>query len=269
MRDGILQRNFVQLFGQGEKTMILAHGFGCDQTMWRYIVPAFTNEYRVVVFDFVGSGRSDWSAYSPERYRDLNGYAQDVLDICACLNIRDAVYVGHSAAAMIGMLASIRQPDYFEKLVLIGPSPRYIDERPDYIGGFDAADIEGLLQLMQDNHQGWAQYLAPLVMSNADRPELARELGESFCAMDPDIAQRFARAVFLADNRADLKHVARPALILQCAQDVIAPLEVGAYVHHRLPNSTLRFMEATGHCPHLSHPDETIGLIQDYLRHGA
>ncbi|WP_020620569.1 alpha/beta fold hydrolase [Paenibacillus daejeonensis] len=265
MNGSIMARNNVKISGNGKKTIIFAHGFGCDQLMWRYVIPAFEENYRVVVFDYVGSGKSDIQAYDANRYGNLNGYAQDIIDICHELELKNAIFVGHSVSAMIGILASIREVDLFEKLVLIGPSPRYLNDFPDYIGGFDEEVMEELLTLMETNYAGWANYLAPAIMGNSDQPQLAHELEQSFCAMNPQIARQFARTTFLADNRQDLTEVSIPALILQCSQDIIAPLEVGTFVHYQIPHSTLRFMEATGHCPHISHPEETIQLIKEYL----
>jgi sigma-B regulation protein RsbQ len=245
--------------------MLFAHGFGCDQNMWRFLVPAFEDDYRIVLFDYVGSGKSDLAAYDPERYASLDGYAQDVLDVCHALDLRDVVFVGHSVSAMVGVLAANREPERFARLVLIGPSPRYVNEPPDYVGGFDRADIEGLLEMMDRNFVGWANFLAPAIMGRPDQPALGAELTESFCSTDPVIARRFAEATFFADNRADLPHVRVPALVLQCADDIVAPTAVGEYVHRRMPGSTLRHMRATGHCPHMSAPDETIALIREYL----
>jgi sigma-B regulation protein RsbQ len=245
--------------------MVFAHGFGCDQNMWRFVAPEFGSSNRTVLFDYVGSGRSDISAYDPVRYSDLKGYAQDVIEIIDALGLEKVVFVGHSVSSMIGMLASIERPELFERLVLIGPSPCYINQAPDYVGGFDKADIEGLLDLMDKNYIGWANFLAPAVMKNPDKPELAAELEQSFCSTDPKIARRFAEATFLADNRDDVPKVPVPSLIMQCSEDAIAPLEVGDYLHRNLPQSTLKVMRATGHCPHMSHPEETIALMREYL----
>ena len=260
----ILQRNNVVISGAGSQPMLFAHGFGCDQSMWRFVAPAFEPDYRVVQFDFVGSGKSDWSAYDPQRYSTLQGYAQDVLEICRKLDLREVILVAHSVASMIGILAANQEPERFARLVLVGPSPRYMNDG-EYIGGFERADIEGLLDTMERNYLGWAGFLTPIIMKNPDRPELAQELEASFCSTDPEIARRFAEATFFGDNREDLAHVRIPALVLQCSEDAIAPTEVGEYTHRHLVGSTLRVMEATGHCPHLSHPDETIRLIKEYL----
>ena len=245
--------------------MLLAHGFGCDQNMWRYIAPAFENNYRVIGFDYVGSGQSDPQAYDPQRYARLDGYAQDVLDICQALDLTDVVFVGHSVSAMIGLLAAIQQPRRFARLIMIGPSPRYLNEAPHYVGGFERADIDELLALMDQNYIRWVNTLAPAIMGNSDHPSLGLELNQSFCATDPVIMQQFARATLLSDNRSDLPKLQVPALILQCNEDVIAPVSVGEYTHQHLPTSTLRYMKATGHCPHLSAPAETIALMQAYL----
>ena len=244
--------------------MVFAHGFGCDQNMWRYVAPAFEDEYRIVLFDHVGAGGSDLSAYEPGRYASLDGYADDVLEICAELGLERVVFVGHSVSAMIGVLAARREPERFERLVLIGPSPRYVDEG-DYVGGFSAEDIDGLLESLESNFLGWSGQMAPVIVGNPDRPELGEELTNSFCRTDPEIAKQFARVTFLSDNRADLPAVRTPALILQCSDDAIAPRAVGEYVHAQMPHSELVLLAATGHCPNLSAPDETIAAIRAFL----
>lgn len=262
----VLSRNNVRVSGAGNRTLLFAHGFGCDQNMWRFVAPAFENDHRVVLFDYVGAGKSDSRAYNAERYGRLEGYAQDVLDVCEELDISDAVFVGHSVSGMIGILASIREPDRFERMILIGPSPRYLnDPQTGYVGGFERADLEGLLDVMDKNYLGWASYLAPVVMKNPDRPELARELEQSFCSTDPNVARRFAEVTFFSDNRDDLPKVTVPSLVMQCADDAIAPDSVGEYVERHLPGSELRRMRATGHCPHMSHPEETISVMKEYL----
>ena len=260
----VLRRNNVRVFGNGTQPMMFAHGFGCDQTMWRYITPAFENNYKIVLFDYVGSGHSDASAYDFTRYSTLGGYAEDVLDICHALELRDVIFVGHSVSSMVGVLAANREPQRFSRLVMVGPSPRYINER-DYVGGFERADIEGLLDLMDKNYIGWANFLAPVVMKNDERPELTKELHHSFCSTDPKITRRFAETTFFSDNRSDLSRVEIPSLIMQCSEDAIAPMEVGNYLHRTMPRSTLRVLKATGHCPHISHPEETIDAIRNYL----
>lgn len=264
MIGSVVGRNNVVVEGKGTQPMLFAHGFGCDQNMWRFVAPAFEDEYRIVLFDYVGSGKSDWSAYDRQRYSTLDGYARDVLDVCEELDLRDVIFVGHSVSSMVGVLAANEQPERFARLILIGPSPRYIND-VDYVGGFERADIEGLLDTMERNYLGWASFLTPIIMKNPDRPELTQELEASFCSTDPEISRHFAEATFFADNRADLDKVRVPSLVLQCSEDAIAPTEVGEYTHRRLPASTFRVMEATGHCPHMSHPEETIRLIKEYL----
>jgi sigma-B regulation protein RsbQ len=265
-KQDIIARNNVREFGAGSQPMLFAHGFGCDQNMWRFITPAFEADYRIVLFDYVGAGRSDLRAYDADRYGRLDGYAQDILDIIHALDLRRVILVGHSVSSIIGVLAANREPDRFDHLILVGPSPRYINDPPEYTGGFERAEIEGLLDMMERNYIGWANFLAPAIMKNQDRPELTEELTASFCSTDPVIARRFAEATFFADNRADLPHVRVPSLILQCSEDAIAPREVGEYTHCHLPGSTLFLMKATGHCPHMSHPEETIAAIQSYVR---
>jgi sigma-B regulation protein RsbQ len=261
----VLVRNNVKVAGHGTQPMLFAHGFGCDQNMWRFVAPAFADDYKLVLFDYVGSGQSDLSAYDAERYSTLDGYAQDVLDVCHALDLRDIVFVGHSVSAMVGVLAARGEDERVANPVMVGLSPRYLNDPPNYAGGFERSDIEGLLDTMDRNYIGWANYLGPAIMANADRPELGQELTESFCSTDPVIARRFAEATFFADNRQDLAELRVPSLILQCSEDIIAPNEVGEYVHRELPGSTLRLMQATGHCPHMSAPEETIALIREYL----
>ena len=264
----IRARNNVHFSGHGERTMIFAHGFGCDQTMWRFVAPAFEADHRVVLFDYAGCGKSDWSAWDAQRYGSLSGYAQDVLDIISAFDLHDVVFVGHSVSAMIGMLASIEAPGRFSRLIHIGPSPRYVND-VGYVGGFERHDIEGLLELMEKNYVGWAAFLAPVVMKNPDRPELNAELQTSFCATDPRVTRQFARVTFLSDNRTDLTKVTVPSLILQCSEDSIAPDSVGKYLQGALRESTLWQMSATGHCPHMSHPDETVALMKRYMQQSA
>jgi sigma-B regulation protein RsbQ len=260
----VLTRNNVRLSGTGSAAMVFAHGFGCDQHMWRFVEPAFAGSFRTVLFDHVGAGHSDLSAYDSRRYSTLAGYAADVVELARELEVRGGVFVGHSVSAMIGVLASIEAPELFESLVLIGPSPRYINDG-DYHGGFTAAQISELLQFLDVNYMGWSAAMAPAIMGNADRPELAEELTNSFCRTDPEIAKDFARVTFMSDNRTDLPMVPARSLVLQCSEDVIAPSAVGDYVHAHLPVSTLVRMRATGRCPNLSAPEETIAAIHDFL----
>jgi len=261
-----VHRNNVKESGRIDgQPMLFAHGFGCDQHMWRYVAPRFEDRFRVVVFDHVGAGESDSAAYDPDRYASLAGYADDVLEICRELDLRDVVFVGHSVSCMIGVLAAGREPERFAKLVFVSPSPRYIDEGA-YVGGFGAADIEELLDSLDSNYLGWSQAMAPVIMGNPDRPELGAELTASFCRTDPDIARRFARVTFLSDNRADLAGVTTPTLVLQCTNDAIAPVVVGQYVTDALPNASMVLLEATGHCPNLSAPDQTADAIGAFVR---
>ena len=244
--------------------VMLAHGFGCDQNLWRLIAPQLAENFRVVLFDHVGAGRSDLSAWQPERYAALDGYADDVLRICRELELRPVVFAGHSVSAMIGVLAAIREPDRFSKLILVGPSPRYIDAA-GYRGGFSKADIDELLDSLDSNYLGWSAAMAPVIMGNPERPELAEELAGSFCRTDPAIARVFARTTFLSDNRTDLAKVTVPTLILQCARDAIAPAEVGAFVQAEIPGSRLVTLDAVGHCPQLSAPAATADAIGSFV----
>ena len=261
----VVARHHVSVSGRDDaQPMLFAHGFGCDQNMWRLVAPAFEHDHRVVLFDHVGAGRSQLAAYDPQRYATLGGYAADVLEICEALDLRDVIFVGHSVSAMIGVLAAKEQPERFAKLILVGPSPRYVDDG-DYVGGFTREDIEGLLDSLDSNYLGWSSAMAPVIMGNADRPELGEELTNSFCRTDPEIARQFARVTFLSDNRADLADVRTPTLVLQCTDDAIAPPVVGEYVNERLPDSRLVLLDATGHCPNLSAPDETVAAIRAFL----
>lgn len=260
----VTRRFNVKISGRGRRPMLFAHGFGCDQNMWRYVAPAFEDDYMVVLFDHIGAGGSDLSAYHAAKYSTLDGYADDVLEICRALGLERVVFVGHSVSAMIGILASIKMPELFSNLILVGPSPRYINDE-SYVGGFSQPQINELLEFLDSNHMGWSEAMAPVIMGNPGRPELGQELTNSFCRTDPEIAKRFAQATFLSDNRDDLGRVSTPSLILQCSQDVIAPVEVGHYVHEHLKDSELTILEATGHCPNLSAPAETIAAIKAYL----
>ena len=260
-----LERNNVTVEGAPDgRPMMFAHGFGCDQTMWRFVWPAFRDDHRIVLFDHVGYGGSDASAFTKRRYGSLAGYAADVVEICDELGLDDVVFVGHSVSAMIGVLAANVRPERFGRLVLVGPSPRYLDDE-GYVGGFSEDDISGLLESLESNYLGWSSAMAPVIAGNPDRPELGEELTNSFCRADPEIAAVFARATFLGDNRGDLEHVAVPSLVLQCSEDVIAPLPVGQYVHDRLPDSRFVLLSATGHCPNLSAPEETVAAIKQFL----
>jgi sigma-B regulation protein RsbQ len=261
----VIARNRVRVSGVDDgRPMVFAHGFGCDQEMWRLVAPEFAVDHRVVLFDHVGSGRSDLAAYDPAKYASLDGYAADVVEICRELALDDVVFVGHSVSAMMGVLAAARAPELFGALVMVGPNPRYIDDG-DYTGGFSREDIAALLESLDSNHLGWSAAMAPVVMGNPDRPELTAELTNSFCRTDPDIARQFARVTFLSDNRADLPGVRVPTLVLQCTDDAIAPEVVGRYVHAQVPGSVFTQLAATGHCPHLSAPGETTAAIRAFL----
>jgi sigma-B regulation protein RsbQ len=260
----VFSKNNIKISGRGKKAMIFAHGYGCDQNVWRFMAPAFEDEYQLVLFDHVGAGRSDLSAYNRTRYGNLQGYADDVLDICRALSLRETILVGHSVSAMIGVLAALKEPARFEKLVLIAPSPCFINDG-DYVGGFTRKDIEELLDTLDGNHLGWSSTVAPMIMGNPDRPELSEELINSFCRTDPEIAKHFARVTFLSDTRADLPKLKTRSLILQCTQDAIAPVEVGKYLHRSLAESQLMVLNATGHCPHMSAPEETVTAMKKFL----
>lgn len=244
--------------------MVFAHGFGCDQNMWRHVAPAFEAGFKTVLFDNVGAGGSDLSAYDPEKYATLDGYAGDVIEILHELHLGETIFVGHSVSAMVGVLASLKAPELFSKLILVGPSPRYIDDE-GYVGGFGAAQIEELLEFLDENPMAWSQAMAPAIIGNADKPELGEELTASFCRTDPAIAKQFARATFTSDNRADLPRVSIPTLILQCSDDIIAPLQVGEYVHRQIAGSDFKLLAATGHCPNLSAPAEVTSAIRAYV----
>lgn len=261
----IVSRHNVHVSGHADaQPMLFAHGFGCDQNMWRHVYPAFADDYRIVLFDYVGAGNSDLAAYDADRYASLDGYASDVIELCRALELQDVIFVGHSVSAMIGLLAAKRAPELFARLIMVGPSPRYIDDT-GYRGGFSAQDIDELLDSLASNYLGWSSAMAPVIMGQPDRPELGGELTESFCRTDPEIARRFARVTFTSDNRNDLERVSTPTLVLQCQNDVIAPVAVGEYVRDHMPNATLTMLDATGHCPNLSAPAETAAAISAYL----
>ena len=257
-------RNNVHVSGTGPTTMLFAHGFGCDQHMFRLLAPRFADRYKVVLFDLVGSGGSDLSAYDTTKYSTLQGYADDVLEIIEEFAEGPVIFVGHSVSAMIGMLADVKAPERFAAHVMVGPSPCYINDG-DYLGGFTRADIDSLLETLEGNYLGWSSNMAPAIMGVPDQPELAVELTNSFCRTDPDIAKQFARVTFLSDTRADLPRLATPTLILQCSDDLIAPMKVGEFLHATLPNSTLAIIENVGHCPHLSAPSDSASAMEAFL----
>jgi sigma-B regulation protein RsbQ len=260
----VTKRNNVQVTGNGERTLMLAHGYGCDQSMWRHVSPSFKENFKVVLFDYVGSGSSDSSAFDKARYSTLRGYARDVLEIVEELGLTDVNFVGHSVSSMIGALAAIQRPEYFATLTMVGPSPCYINYG-DYQGGMDPQDVQSLLDTLERNHVSWSATMAPAIMGHPDDPALAEELEASFCRMDPFLANHFARVTFLSDNRADLPKLTTKTLILQCQRDVIAAVSVGKYIHKCLPNSQFVLMDATGHCPHLSAPMEVVKNLQTFL----
>lgn len=260
----IQQRNNVHVVGSGPSTMVFAHGFGCDQNMWRFIVPSYAGRYRCVLFDLVGSGGSDLSAYDPVKYDSLQGYADDVLDVVGEFAQGPVIFVGHSVSAIIGLLANVKQPEPFAAQVMIGPSPCYVNSG-EYVGGFERKDIDALLDTLESNYLGWSSTMAPAIMGAPDQPELGEELTNSFCRTDPEIAKQFARVTFLSDNRADLRKLKTPTLVLQCSDDLIAPVAVGEYMHRTLPNATLAVIDNVGHCPHLSAPGPCTGVIDAFL----
>lgn len=260
----LTKRNRIRISGKGRQPIMFAHGFGCDQSMWRYVVPEFEDGYKTVVFDHVGSGGSDLSAYEEAKYGSLQGYADDMLEICRAFELQDVVLVGHSVSSMMGVLATIAEPDRFAALVMIGPSPCYINDG-DYVGGFERADIDDLLHFLDSNYLGWSKAMAKVIMGRPDRPEFGEELENSFCQTDPEIAKKFARVTFLGDNREDLRKVTTRTLIMQCREDAVAPLAVGEYVHRQIAGSEMVVLQATGHCPNLSAPDETVGVIRNFL----
>jgi sigma-B regulation protein RsbQ len=259
----VIERNNVHVRGSG-RAMIFAHGFGCDQNMWRFVAPAFEKDFMTVVFDHVGAGGSDLKAYDKVKYSSLAGYADDVVEIGRELDLKDAVFVGHSVSSMIGVLAAQKAPGMFGKLVLVGPSARYIDDE-GYVGGFSARQIEELLQFLESNHMGWSSQMAPAIMGNPERPELGEELTNSFCRTDPEIAKAFARVTFTSDNRKDLAGVEVPVLVLQCSEDIISSQEVGEFVTRGLKDSRMIVLDATGHCPNLSAPQEVIGAMRTFV----
>ena len=260
----VLSRNNISVQGAGRRPMMLAHGYGCDQNMWRYFWPAFATDRQIILFDHVGAGGSQLSAYDPVKYSSLEGYATDVIEMCEQLQLKDTEFIGHSVSAMIGVLAAVRRPDLFSHLVLMAPSACYINEG-SYVGGFSHGDIMSLLDQLDSNYLGWSRAMAPVIMGNPERPALSEELTASFCRTDPAIAKAFAHVCFLCDHRADVARVVTPSLILQCSQDLIAPDSAGRFIHEHIPGSTFVKLRATGHCPHLSAPQETAEATRRYL----
>ena len=264
MLQKLISRNNITIHGTGSKSMFLVHGYGCDQNMWRFITPQFKDDYKIILIDLVGSGKSDENLYDYDKYSSLEGYAADVIEICDALNLKDVYLVGHSVSAMIGLLAAIKRPSLFKKLIMICPSPRYMND-DDYFGGFSQKDINDLMETLDSNYLGWSSAMAPVIMGNADRPELAAELEESFCQNNPEIASHFAKVTFLGDNRNDLKKLTTDTLIIQSKTDAIASVKIGQFVHDNTSNSKLVILETTGHCPHLSAPNLTIEAMQQNL----
>lgn len=260
----VVKRNNVTIRGNGVETIIFAHGFGCSQQMWRDVASAFEKDYRVVLFDYVGAGQSDLRAYDSKRYSTLDGYAQDILDVCDELRIKQCMLIGHSVSCMIAVIAALKDPARFKKLVFVAPSPYFFNE-DGYAGGLNKADVDGLFEMMDSNYLGWSSMMAPLIMGNADRPELGKGLANSFCATDPAIAREFARVTFYSDNRPLLPRLNVESLTLQCAEDMLAPLQIGDYIKAHTPHNSLMHLKATGHCPHLSAPEETADAIRAYL----
>ncbi len=262
----VLNRNNVHVQGNNGPLLLYAHGFGCNQTMWNQVTPYFESTHRQVLFDYVGSGKSDLASFDVKRYSSLQGYAQDVLDVCDALGLSNGVtFVGHSVSCSVGLLASIARPELFDRLVLLGPSPCFLNHPPDYLGGFEREDLEGLLSLMDQNYIGWANYLAPVVSGETEAGALTGELSDSFCSTDPTVARVFAQTTFFSDNRADLPLVSRPCLILQHREDALAPLGVGEYMHANLQGSTLKVLDVAGHCGHMSHPFLVAEAMRNYF----
>lgn len=260
----IEQRNNVKVIGNGQKTLLFVHGYGCSQNMWRFMIPYFEKSYKVVLMDLVGSGKSNINAYDKEKYSTLRGYAQDILEVCDALELKSVLFIGHSVSSMIGLHASILRPDLFEKMVMIGPSPCYINDE-GYVGGFEREDIDELLETVNSNYLGWSSAITPAIMGNSDRPELAVELEQSFCQTNPTVAQHFAEVTFLSDERSLLNKLDTETLILQCTSDLIAPMEVGEFLASSIKKSTLKVLKATGHCPHMSAPEETSQAILSFI----
>lgn len=264
MKTNTVERNNVHQFGQGHQPMMFAHGYGCDQKMWRLITPAFEKVYKIVLFDHTGSGQSDATAYDFKKYDSLEGYAQDIIEICEELQLTNVIFVGHSVSCMMGVLAAIQRPDLFEKLILIGPSPCYINQ-PTYFGGFSKEDIEEMVATLESNYLGWSSHITPVIAGHPEKPEHSEELHNSFCRMNPEIAKHFAKVTFMGDNRDDLAKVTVPVQIIQSHPDIISQTEVGKFVHEQLPNSIYTEIDVPGHIPHLTDPAATIAAMRTFL----
>lgn len=263
-RQRVLTRHSVRVIGEGKPPMLLCNGFGCTQHIWHYLTTALAVQHQVIVFDYVGSGESDVNAYSPQKYATLASYAQDVVEICQALDLREAILVGHSVGATIAMLAAIQAPQHFAKVVLLAPSPCYINE-PGYYGGFERADLLQVLAAMKEDYQGWTTAFADLLMGPTSTASLGQELANFFCETDSTIARQFAQVTFLSDNRADVGQLRLPTLVVQCTDDVAGPPEVGAYFLQHLPQGKLTTLSTAGHCPHLSAPLETLAAIRAFV----
>ena len=265
MGKDVLRQHQVSVSGEGQRVIVLAHGFGCDQSVWHDVAADLARDHRVVLFDYLGCGKSDRAAWRADRYAHLEDYARDVLAIIDALGLSKVVYIGHSISSSIGVLAAVARPERFERLIMIAPNPCFINEPPDYVGGYERADIQELLDLMERNMIGWANFFAPVAMKNADRPELAEDLRRRLSTGDPVVLKQFAKVVFGADVRSQLPALRVPTLIMQCSDDAVAPAAVGGYMAQHIPSATLTHMKATGHCPHMSYPEETIAVIREYL----
>lgn len=260
----ITKRNNVKIIGKGSQVIMFAHGFGADQNSWKGIIPAFIPDFKIILFDYVGSGNSDIGSYNASRYNNLSGYADDVIDICKALDLEDVIFVGHSVSSMVGVLASLKMPSLFKKIVFIGPSPRYINDE-GYYGGMEEPDLEALLEMMDSNYLGWAGNMAPAIVGNADRPEHWENLSASFCATDPNIAKQFARVTFLSDNRKDLPLLKIPSLTIQCRDDILTSETVAKYILKHTPGNKMVLLDSTGHCPHLTDTDNVIKTIKEFI----
>lgn len=265
MNNPVFKKNNINIFGKGTQPMLFAHGYGCNQEMWRLVTPAFEEDYQIHLFDHVGSGESQVEKYDFSKYKSLQGYADDLIDICDSLSLKRSVLVAHSVSSMIATLAAVSRPDLFDKLIMIGPSPRYINEG-EYFGGFDQQDIDELIETLESNYLGWSSFITPVIVGNPEKEEYSNELHTSFCSMDPAIAKHFAKVTFTGDNRQDLQKLKTPTLIIQTHPDVIAPKEVGNYVHSQISNSELVQLDCSGHCPHLTAPDLVIEAIRNFLK---
>ena len=261
----VLTRNNVAVLGEGNITVLLANGFGCDQNMWRFLLPYIKGDYKIILFDYVGSGKSDVSQFQQHKYHTLDGYAEDILDVCNALSLNNVYLVGHSVSSIIGLLAAIKKPEYFAKLVMVWPTPCFLNFPPEYFGGFDEADLHELLGLMDKNYIGWAEYLAPLVMGVNNSEMLTDELSSSFCSTDPLIAKSFAKATFFSDHRENLSQVIHPTLIFQSDDDALAAKSVGEYMQNEMQNASIEIIKGEGHCLHMTHPEKIAPLLIKYL----